>query len=79
MCLQLLFQLSKLKLNLLLISAGIIEPAMPVSVGRHSKTGSWTVAEDELLAEWQSKVGNKCDMPLASIGQDLSLVGQISS
>ena len=39
---------------------------MPVSVGRHTKTGSWTAGEDDLLAEWQSKVGNKY-VPLFSL------------
>jgi hypothetical protein len=33
---------------------------MPTHInGRPVKTGSWTPDEDELLAEWQAKLGNR--------------------
>ncbi len=38
---------------------------MPTHInGRPVKTGSWTPEEDDLLAEWQAKVGNRSAQPL---------------
>ncbi len=34
---------------------------MPTMVnGRPVRTGSWEPAEDQALAEWQAKLGNRC-------------------
>ena len=34
---------------------------MPTHInGRPVKTGSWVQEEDDLLSEWQAKLGNRC-------------------
>ena len=34
---------------------------MPTHVnGRPVKTGAWTQEEDDLLAQWQAELGNRC-------------------